>query len=36
MVKNIKTFNYCENLLRVSHEIKQFAKNRTVKSHELL
>ena len=30
---NIKTLKHCENLLNVSNEIKQHAKNTIVKSH---
>ena len=29
---NIKTLKHCENLLRVSNEIKQYVKNMIVKS----
>ena len=29
---NIKTLKHCENLLKVSSEIKQYVKNMTVKS----
>ena len=36
VVKNIKTLKHCENLFRASNEIKQYIKNATVKSHELL
>ena len=30
---NIKTLRHCGNLLKVSNEIKRYAKNATVKSH---
>ena len=30
---NLKTLKYCENLLTVSSEIKQYVKNTIVKSH---
>ena len=30
---NIKTLNHCENLIKVSSEIKQYVKNTIVKSH---
>ena len=32
-VLNIKTLKHCENLLKVSNEIKQYVKNTIVKSH---
>ena len=30
---NIKTLEHCENLLKVSNEIKQYVKNMIVQSH---
>ena len=32
-VVNIKILKHCENLLKVSNEIKQYVKGRFVKSH---
>ena len=35
LTENIKTLKRCENLLKVSNEIKQYVKYTIVKSHEL-
>ena len=32
----IKTWKHCENLLKVSNEIKQYVKNTIVRPHEWL
>ena len=31
---NIRTLKNCENLLKVSNEIKQYVKNKIVNSHQ--